>query len=74
MFHLDPNEMVGHSLALRERELRRTAERARLLGDHRPAGWRARVFARVLRGVATTLKAPARRIQRHGASVQEDCA
>jgi hypothetical protein len=74
MFHLDPNEMIERNLALREQQLRRTAERARLLGDHREASLTGRVFVKAFRGAATTLSALVRRNDRRRASVQEGCA
>ena len=74
MFHLDPNEMIERNLALREQQLRRTAERARLLGDRHDAGPAARVFARALRGAGASLTAVARRNNRRRASMQEGCA
>ena len=71
MFHVDPNEMIARNLALREHELRRTAERARLLGDRRDSGPTARALSRALRGTAASLTALPRRIGRRRASVQE---
>jgi len=72
MFHLDPNEMIGRSLAIREQELRRSAERARLVGDRSRADRTARSSAAALRRIAGTLTALRRRSGRTTA-LQEGC-
>lgn len=74
MFHLDPNGMVERDLALREHELRRNAERARLRGDLHGSRPTTRVLAKALRRTLATLTALARRSERRHASVQEGCA
>jgi hypothetical protein len=74
MFHLDPNEMIGRSLAIREQELRRSAERARLVGGDRSRADRtARSSTAALRRIAGTLTAFRRRSGRSTTALQEGC-
>jgi hypothetical protein len=72
MFHLDPNEMIGRSLATREQELRRSAERARLVGGRTRADRTARSTP-ALRRIAGTLTALRRRSGRSTTAIQEGC-
>jgi hypothetical protein len=73
MFHLDPNEMIGRSLAIREQELRRSAERARLVGDRSRTARTARSSTLAFRRIAGSLTALRRRSGRSTTAIQEGC-
>ena len=68
LFRVDPQM----DLAMREQELRRAAERARLLPDPRHPGVTARVVAKSLRVTAAALIAVARRLDRPAAGLRVD--